>query len=1188
MKRHYRLKATVVTLLSIVVGWPLFAHADDESLAIEVDRQPLAAALNSFSQQTGIQFAYVSTVADGIESPGTSGEASTVQALDSMLAETGLAYSFVNDTTIVIAVADNPYEDYQTGGIGPGNLENQQPMLMAQNQRSREQATESSRQSDEGMTSIVIGKVTDARTGANLKGAIVTIEEIGRWVSTSDLGEFRFVGVPRGSMTLTVSYLGYARQSVVIGIHGESVSQNFSLRGEGEVEEIVVFGQRSARALALNQERTADNVATVLSSDLLGNFNGDTISEALRRAPGIGFVRDLETGDGANIIIRGLDPDLNQVTLNGVRLANNDGVGRSADLSNILTESVSEVRVNKTLLADQDSNGIGGFVEIATKGPLDRAKRFLSASIEGTERGSDFGDGFQGSLTASQRLGSADNFGVSASVQYRERSLTNFSARSNPLYFGQYEPALPDGSPGRRRDVDPRQPFPFEKGVDEIYPGGFSLAENTVETENLSISATAQWKLTSNTDLRFDYQRFEEERSVFSGETGATIRSSYIELPIEELGGEIRRSLVTEDRFGDTGIEGFYSQGYDVGLDRKNTTELFAFKGSTKIDGFSIDYSASYSEGGVNNPREYGFAPRIGESLSLEPEVFLKSIQNNTVDGRVVSAFLPMNGQSRPSVIGLLPSQFGLFSDESIYSPRVFTTGSYTGGNDRFSASFDIKYVPSLPILEEISVGVFYEDSEFFTRQGDSAFYFFDSSSTLEDVGLSFEGSSFDVVGYPSEFILLSPSDVAFLGEKILDLFESNESLGSVSLFPADADRNRARTVEEELAYYGQVKLRHGKFDGVFGVRISDVDISSTELQSPSIFDPDFVPDFEFQRAFRRLVDGFGSRYAVLPRAVLNYRPNEQAVFRFGYFKSVAPPQVGFLNEGSSALTLYQTDDPNEQNLLFVRIANPDLEPAETDSFDLSVEYYLNDVGSIKFGAFYKNIDNILQDNTLDSDLSIADIPLPDFPAFNELTDENTRISGSSPINGASPAEIWGLEGSVEARLTFLPRVFEGLGVYANATYTDSEVELSEVFEDAPSVDDTGNLVRDDVPFTVNRPFVTSPELTGTFGLTYENHGFDASLLYSYQSEYQSSSFRDFGLDRYADEFESLDLRVQYNRGVGSALFSIYFEANDLLRASKDGGQRSLVGGEGGVPKIVSGESYYGGRFFTLGTAINF
>jgi len=124
-------------VLCVVAGWPMSSYAGDGPPVVEVDPQPLAAALNSFSEQTGIQFAYVSTVADGIESPGTSGEAYPAQALNLMLAETGLTYSFINDTTIVIVAADGLDDGYQGGDSEQKNSEIA-PVLMAQNRASQQ------------------------------------------------------------------------------------------------------------------------------------------------------------------------------------------------------------------------------------------------------------------------------------------------------------------------------------------------------------------------------------------------------------------------------------------------------------------------------------------------------------------------------------------------------------------------------------------------------------------------------------------------------------------------------------------------------------------------------------------------------------------------------------------------------------------------------------------------------------------------------------------------------------------------------------------------------------------------------------------------------------------------------------------------------------------------------------------
>src|SRR3546814_18712815 len=71
--------------------------------------------------------------------------------------------------------------------------------------------------------------------------------------------------------------------------------------------------------------RISDWSSDLCSSDL-----------ALRRVPGVSFQRDGLTGDGTNIMIRGLDPDMNAVKLNGLNLPVGNGGGRSAAQSNML------------------------------------------------------------------------------------------------------------------------------------------------------------------------------------------------------------------------------------------------------------------------------------------------------------------------------------------------------------------------------------------------------------------------------------------------------------------------------------------------------------------------------------------------------------------------------------------------------------------------------------------------------------------------------------------------------------------------------------------------------------------------------------------------------------------------------------------------------------------------------------
>src|SRR5262249_1743053 len=159
------------------------------------------------------------------------------------------------------------------------------------------------------------GHVIEATSGAGVPGALVRVIETGQTIATNRLGKFAIPVQGAGEYTLSISYLGYTEKlwRVRPDTPGGSPSE-FRLETSAlNVDEVTVFGPRSARAKALNLQRTAENNSFVVSSDVLGNFPGTTIAEALRRVPGVAFNRDYYSGDGTSIILRGLGPEMNAI-----------------------------------------------------------------------------------------------------------------------------------------------------------------------------------------------------------------------------------------------------------------------------------------------------------------------------------------------------------------------------------------------------------------------------------------------------------------------------------------------------------------------------------------------------------------------------------------------------------------------------------------------------------------------------------------------------------------------------------------------------------------------------------------------------------------------------------------------------------------------------------------------------------
>ena len=73
MSRSHCIKLFVGALALITLSAPPLIFADEAKTMITVEAQPLATALQDFSEQSGLQIAYVATLAENVTSPGTNG-----------------------------------------------------------------------------------------------------------------------------------------------------------------------------------------------------------------------------------------------------------------------------------------------------------------------------------------------------------------------------------------------------------------------------------------------------------------------------------------------------------------------------------------------------------------------------------------------------------------------------------------------------------------------------------------------------------------------------------------------------------------------------------------------------------------------------------------------------------------------------------------------------------------------------------------------------------------------------------------------------------------------------------------------------------------------------------------------------------------------------------------------------------
>jgi len=219
----------------------------------------------------------------------------------------------------------------------------------------------------------------DSNDHFSLPGAALRIAEGNKHTVSDANGNFEFLNLPEGTYTLSVDYLGYNHYAQAIKTTNEAV-EIYLEPTSNALEEIRVIGDiAKGQARALNQQKNNSNISNIISSDQVGRFPDQNIGDALKRVPGITMQND--QGEARNIIIRGLSPELNSVTLNGDRIPSAEGDNRNVQMDLIPSDMISSIEVNKTLTPDMDADAIGGSVNLITRAVPNKQR--ISATLGG-------------------------------------------------------------------------------------------------------------------------------------------------------------------------------------------------------------------------------------------------------------------------------------------------------------------------------------------------------------------------------------------------------------------------------------------------------------------------------------------------------------------------------------------------------------------------------------------------------------------------------------------------------------------------------------------------------------------------------------------------------------------------------------------------------------------------------------
>ncbi len=286
---------------------------------------------------------------------------------------------------------------------------------------------------------------------------------------------------------------------------------------------------------------------------------------------------------------------------------------------------------------------------------------------------------------------------------------------------------------------------------------------------------------------------------------------------------------------------------------------------------------------------------------------------------------------------------------------------------------------------------------------------------------------------------------------------------------------------EDTMAAYGMVELMFGgKTTLLGGVRVENTatDYNAFEL----------VYDEEGDPVSLTPVSGDKDYTEWLPQFHLVYRLDERSNLRAALTRSLARPNFELI----APWRLINQEDEE------IELGNPDLDVTTAWNVDLMYERYLEPIGIISAGLFYKD----LKDNVF-------------FFNFDEEID-GIEYEVTQPRNGEA-ATLWGVEFAYQNNFTEAPGFWGGFGLYLNWTYVDSEAKY---------------------PDRETTRLQGQSEHTGNIALVYEKYGFSGRLSYNYNGKSILEIGGEAAEDLWVDDHAQLDFlgRVQVSSKISLVL----------------------------------------------------
>lgn len=840
----------------------------------------------------------------------------------------------------------------------------------------------------------ISGHITDT-DHAVLQGARVELQPNGYKAVSDAQGQFTVSDLAPGHYKLTVSYVGFAPFSTDLDVSAGQVAKvDATLQISSRSELVEVRGERQTGEIeALNIERTADNIIQVLPKEVITSLPNTNIADAVGRLPSVSLERD--EGEGKYVQIRGTEPRLSNVTVDGVHLPSPENV-RNVKLDAIPADLVEMVQVSKTLSANQEGDAIGGSVNLVTKSATDKPYfNFLGMGgytpIAGGRPLDQF-DGTVGNRFLNKRLGIM----IGGSYDFNARGIDD------------QEPGV-----GFNPLIDPISGNPT---------GQFFAGPNTKDTREYWYYRT-RFGFGGTLDYRFNDSTTAYVRGLFSQFKDNGEDWIYTANAGNFLAGGGNPSVVSTDN---TGSETFSH------VTRKPGQRLFSTSAGARheLGKTLISYDAAFGQA-----RFTGFFPSTR----------FNGPGANNLPGDAPAFRIDTTNPFTPT--------FTVTNGVNIFDPTQYQIAGLNRGDDH---TFERDVTGGFAVTRQYTAGSHFSTFDLGMRIRDAHKSQLDVQQTfnaVQDFRMSSVLSSFT---NPDYYFGVYPLGPVTSYNKIVALFNANPN-GFVDNPNADLKRTAPAdfNVDERVtAGYGMNTINIGHVRLQTGVRIEATQASflgnKVNLDASGHL---LLPIVQ--------VPGSQDYIDVLPSMQFQYLFGQDTILRAAYGRGIARPNFGDL----PPFQVLSLDSGSKVQR--VSAGNSFLKPEHAQNFDLAIERYLKPVGVIQAGVFYKYLTD------------------PIFVTQTRLT--SGQFAGAlqtQPINGPT-ANLTGIEIAWQQHLSFLPGLWNGMGVRANYSYTTSEAS----FPNTPADPASGNFPRTDHPALLRQ----APN-NWNFDATYDKKGISARM----------------------------------------------------------------------------------------------